>query len=139
MGLKIGALARATGTTPETIRYYERTGLLPKPARTDGNYRDFSAEHLRRLSFIRHARGLGFDIADIRSLAALADDPDQDCAQADRIASGHLDAVERKIEQLARLRNELRHMVAQCRGGSVATCRILHVLSDHDLCTEEHS
>ena len=59
--MKIGELARATGTNIETIRYYERIGLLPKPLRTDGNYRDYSPEHVERLSFVRHSRGLGVE------------------------------------------------------------------------------
>jgi DNA-binding transcriptional MerR regulator len=132
MGLKIGQVSAATGANVETIRYYERIGLLPKPHRTSGNYRDYGAEHLQRLSFIRYARGLGFEIADIRSLAALADEPDRDCGEADRIATGHLEAVEVKIARLELLRGELRRMISQCRGGRVSNCRILQVLSDHD-------
>lgn len=137
--MKIGELARVTGSNSETIRYYERIGLLPRPPRTESNYRDYGPQDAVRLAFIRHARGLGFDIADIRSLAALSDDPDQDCREADRIASGHLDAVERKIKQLGQLRAELRSMITQCRGGKVARCRILQVLADHELCHADHS
>jgi DNA-binding transcriptional MerR regulator len=136
--MKIGELARATGTNVETIRYYERIGLLPAPDRTGGNYRDYVPAHVERLSFIRHARGLGFDIADIRSLLNLGDEPDQDCGEADRIASGHLAAVERKIGQLEQLRSELGRMIAQCRGGQIADCRIMQALGDHALCESEH-
>lgn len=71
MGLKIGDLARATGTKVETVRYYERIGLLPPAERTSANYRSYMLSYVDRLSFIRHARGLGFDIADIRSLLAM--------------------------------------------------------------------
>jgi Cu(I)-responsive transcriptional regulator len=137
--MKIGELSRATGTNAETIRYYERIGLLPKPGRTDGNYRDYGAADQERLTFIRHARGLGFDIADIRSLLNLAEDPGGDCGEADRIATGHLDAVERKIEQLEQLRVELRRMIKQCRGGQIADCRIMQSLGDHRLCDGDHS
>ncbi|MXO76185.1 MerR family transcriptional regulator [Altererythrobacter aerius] len=136
--MKIGELSRATGTNVETIRYYERIGLLPEPERTGGNYRDYVPAHVERLSFIRHARGLGFDIADIRSLLNLGEEPDQDCGEADRIASGHLAAVERKIVQLEQLRSELGRMIAQCRGGQIADCRIMQALGDHGMCEGEH-
>lgn len=138
MGLKIGDLARATDTKVETVRYYERIGLMPPPERTGGNYRSYTTAQLQRLNFIRHARGLGFDISEIRSLLDLADQPDRDCAEADRIATGHLSAVEAKIAQLEVLRAELSRMVGQCRGGQVATCRVMEVLADHSHCMSEH-
>ena len=137
--MKIGELARATGTNIETIRYYERIGLLPKPLRTDGNYRDYSPEHVERLSFVRHSRGLGFDITDIRSLLNLADEPARDCGDADRIANGHLVAVERKIAKLRQLQSELKRMIAECRGGQISSCNIMRSLADHQLCETEHS
>ena len=136
--MKIGELARVTGTKAETIRYYESIGLLPKPDRTGSNYRDYGPGDLDRLSFIRHARGLGLDIADIRSLLDLGDDPERDCAEADRIASGHLVAVENKITQLEQLRAELKRMIGQCRGGQIADCRIMQSLGDHGLCVTDH-
>lgn len=136
--MKIGELAKVTGTKAETIRYYERIGLLPKPGRTEGNYRDYGSGDQERLTFIRHARGLGFDIADIRSLLDLAEDPGRDCGEADRIASGHLQAVERKIAQLEQLRGELGRMIKQCRGGQIADCRIMQALGDHGLCEGSH-
>lgn len=136
--LRIGDLARATSTTVETIRYYERIGLLAKPGRTEGNYRTYGALDLKRLNFIRHARGLGFEVSEIRSLLDLADHPDRDCGDADTIATGHLDAVEAKIEQLQLLRNELMRMVGACRGGRAADCRVLEVLGDHSLCEADH-
>lgn len=137
--MKIGELARATGTNAETIRYYEKIDLLPKPVRTGGNYRDYAPEHVDRLNFIRHARGLGFEIADIRSLLDLADQPDRDCGEADRLASGHMEAVNRKIIQLQQLRDELGRMISQCRGGQVADCRILQSLGDHQSCVRGHT
>lgn len=136
--MKIGELARVTGTKAETIRYYESIGLLPKPDRTGSNYRDYGPGDLDRLNFIRHARGLGFEIADVRSLLDLADQPDRDCSEADRIASGHLAAVERKIVQLDQLRRELERMIGQCRGGQIADCRIMQSLGDHGLCEGDH-
>jgi Cu(I)-responsive transcriptional regulator len=129
--LRIGDLARSAGISVETIRYYERIGLLAKPSRTEGNYRAYDTRDLKRLNFIRHARGLGFEIGEIRSLLELVDHPERDCAVADIVASGHLGAVEAKIEQLSRLRDELTRMVNACRGGRAADCRVLEVLGDH--------
>jgi len=136
--MKIGELAARAGSNPETIRYYERIGMLPEPARTDGNYRDYGPDHVGRLSFIRHARALGFELPDIRALLDLADQPDQDCGEVDRITSGHLHAVEAKIARLEALRSELRRMLHQCRGGAVADCRIIDSLSDHERCDAGH-
>lgn len=137
--MKIGELAKVTGTKAETIRYYEKIGLLRAPSRTEGNYRAYGPEDQERLAFIRHARGLGFEIADIRSLLDLAEQPEQDCAEADRIASGHLTAVEAKIAQLSRLQAELQRMIAQCRGGQVSDCQIIQALGDHARCAGDHA
>src|SRR4030088_1328640 len=93
---KIGDLARATDTKVETIRYYERIGLLPPPARTSGNYRAYGAEQLNRLSFIPRARDLGFSIEQVRTLLDLANEKDRSCGAVDAIAREHLAEVERK-------------------------------------------
>ena len=127
--LTIGHLARATATKVETIRFYEKTGLLPAPARTSGNYRAYGAAHLNRLSFIRRARDLGFSIEQIRALLGLADNKDQPCGEVDAIAQEHLAAVDRKIRDLKALRRELDRMIGQCRHGTVAECRIIETLS----------
>lgn len=132
--LKIGELSRRTGANIETIRYYERIRLLARPARTGGNYRDYQAADVDRLAFIRHARGLGFDLDDIRALLQMSDTPEQDCADADRIARRHLVAVEQKIGRLLQLKAELVRMVDECSGGHVAECRIIEALSDHEDC-----
>lgn len=137
--MKIGELARRAGSTSETIRYYERIGLLPRPDRTDSNYRDYSERDAERLAFIRHARGLGFELRAIRSLVDLAEDPSRDCGEIDAIASRHLLAVEVKMDRLERLREELSRMVSLCRGGRVASCSILAALGDHERCGAGHS
>jgi Cu(I)-responsive transcriptional regulator len=129
--MNIGKLAQRAGTNAETVRYYERIGLLAEPARTTGNYRDYSEQDVRRLAFIRQARGLGFEIADVRMLLKLADEPQRDCAEVDEIASAHLSTVETKLGQLHNLRDELRRLLAQCARGSVADCRIIDALSAH--------
>lgn len=128
--LSIGKLARAAGTTVETIRYYERIGMLPAAARVGtGMYRAYAAQHLARLSFIRRARDLGFSLDQVRDLLALSDDKDRPCATVDGIARDHLKHVEGKIRDLQALRSELRSIVGQCREGTVADCRIVEALA----------
>jgi DNA-binding transcriptional MerR regulator len=127
--LAIGELARRTDTKVETIRFYEKTGLLPEPGRTSGNYRAYGAEHLNRLSFVRRARGLGFSIEQIRVLLALADDKNQPCEEIDVIAVKHLEYIDRKIKDLCALRREIDNMIRQCKCGTVAECRIIEALS----------
>lgn len=127
--LTIGHLARATGTKVETIRFYEKTGLLPEPARTEGNYRAYSGDHLNRLSFIRRARDLGFSLEQVRELLALADDRNQSCSAVDAIATEHRLEVERKIRDLQALKAELDSLIDQCSCGTIAQCRIIETLS----------
>ncbi len=125
----IGELARAAATNTETIRYYERIGLLPAPPRTISNYRTYSDEHVARLSFTRRARDLGFSIPQIRALLDLSDQRDQPCEAVDAIAGQHLVEVERKLADLRLLRHELRALIGQCRHGTVAECRIIEALA----------
>ncbi|MGK6356686.1 MerR family transcriptional regulator [Sphingomonas sp. DT-207] len=129
MALTIGDLGRATGTKTETIRYYERIGLLPKPPRTSGNYRDYGQAELGRLSFVRRARDLGFSLDQVRALLSLSDDRTRDCAEIDRIAEAHLQEVDRKLADLTALRRELKAVIDSCDGGSVADCRIIETLA----------
>ncbi len=136
--MKIGELAKATDTQVETIRYYERIGLLRAPDRSAANYRIYDASHRSRLSFIRQARQLGFTIDDIRSLLDLADHPERDCAEADSITTRHLHQVEAKISHLHRLRDELERISGRCRGGLAADCQVIEALSDHISCETEH-
>ena len=127
--MNIGELARVAETKAETIRYYERIGLLPKPARTAGNYRDYSVTHVSRLTFMRRARDLGFSIEQIRALLDLADQKEQSCKAVDTIAREHLADVKRKIADLSALRRELDSIIGQCRNGTIAECRILEALA----------
>jgi Cu(I)-responsive transcriptional regulator len=127
--LSIGSLARATGTKVETIRWYERVGLLPPPARTAGNYRSYGRPHLERLSFVRRARDLGFTLDQVRDLLRLADQRDRSCEDVDAIARVHLAEVDRKIADLQAMRRELADVIACCGHGTVADCRILSALS----------
>lgn len=129
IGMKIGELAEAAGTGVETVRYYEKIGLLPKVARTDGNYRSYGSEEVSRLSFIRRARDLGFSIEQVRALLSLADDRRRPCGEVDSIAREHLGTVDRKLADLTALRAELSDLIAQCGRGSIAECRILNALA----------
>lgn len=132
--LTIGHLARQTDTKVETIRFYEKSGLLPQPSRTEGNYRAYEQDHLNRLSFIRRARDLGFSLDQIREFLKLADDRSQSCAAVDAIAKEHRKEVERKIQDLIALKSELDRMIDQCGCGLVADCRIIESLSPMKYC-----
>jgi len=126
--MKIGEPAKATATKVETVRFYEKAGLLSAPERTDANYRSYDAAHLQRLSFIRRARDLGFSLDAVRDLLTLADDRDKPCQAVDTIASGHLAEVERKITDLIAMRDELQRVIGSCRHGTVANCKIIETL-----------
>lgn len=127
--LTIGTLAKATETKVETIRYYERIGLLPAPDRSVANYRLYSHAHLDRLSFIRRARHLGFSIEQIRDLLGLSDQRERSCDAVDAITREHLADVDRKIADLQALRRELDSIISQCGCGTIAECRIIEALS----------
>jgi Cu(I)-responsive transcriptional regulator len=127
--MNTGELARAADTNAETIRYYERIGLLPAPPRTTSNYRNYSTKHVDRLTFIRRSRDLGFSIDQIRTLLDLADQKDRSCKAVDAIAREHLVEVKRKLTDLDALRHELESLIGQCRRGTIAECRILEALA----------
>ncbi len=127
-GHRIGDLARATGTRIETIRWYEKQGLLPPPLRTASNYRIYGDAALARLSFIRRARDLGFSLDTVRALLALSENRESDCATVDVLAAAHLVEIDRKIEDLVKLRRELSGLLASCNGGRIAECRIIEAL-----------
>ncbi|MFT4012570.1 MAG: helix-turn-helix domain-containing protein [Paracoccus sp. (in: a-proteobacteria)] len=136
--LSIGKLAEATGVKVPTIRYYEQIGLLPQPPRSAGNQRLYGPGIRDRLAFIRHARDLGFPLDAIRELLDLADDPDRSCAQADQIARRQLAAVNARISRLTALKAELERMLRQCSRGTIADCRVIEVLGNHEHCAHPH-
>jgi Cu(I)-responsive transcriptional regulator len=127
--MKIGDLARATGTKVETVRFYEAEGLIPPPARSSGNYRIYEQAHLARLSFIRRARDLGFTLDQVRTLLRLADDRDAPCAEVDAITTAHVTEIDRKLADLQALRGELVRRLDSCAGSTIADCRIIEALS----------
>jgi DNA-binding transcriptional MerR regulator len=133
--MPIGEAAKQTGVKVPTIRYYEQIGLLPVPGRTGSNRRLYSRADVQRLSFIRHARELGFEIEAIRALLTLQNEPGQSCVTADRIASARLVEVETRIASLIALKEELLRMVKGCRHGKVEECRVIEILADHGQCS----
>jgi MerR family transcriptional regulator, mercuric resistance operon regulatory protein len=129
-GLTIGKLADAAGVHLETIRYYERIGVMPKPARTTSGYRSYGVEHARRLSFIRRARELGFAIEEIKTLLALAEPGHRSCADVRLLAVARLSDVRAKISDLRRLERILARTVAQCSGDATPACPVLDMLDE---------
>jgi Cu(I)-responsive transcriptional regulator len=128
--MSIGDLAKATGVKVVTIRYYEQVGLMPTPSRTEGNYRAYKPEHVRRLKFIRRLRALGFTLDQVRDLLRLSSEKNQACSEVDRITNRHLAEVEQKIRDLQKLASELRRLGQCCHGkGRIAECRIIEALS----------
>lgn len=131
-GISIGQLGRATGTAVETVRYYEKIGLLAPASRTAGNYRSYGRPEVDRLSFIRRARNLGFSLDQVRTLLGLADDCDRPCGEVDQLTRTQLEQVERKIRDLEALRLELSGLIRQCQQGTNAECRILEALDPRE-------
>lgn len=126
--MKIGEAATASGCHIETIRYYERVGLLPRPARTGSGYRDYTEGQVQRLRFITRGRELGFSLEEIRSLLALADDASLSCGDVDRLARQHLEEVRSRVRELNRIARELERTISGCQGGRRAQCTILDAL-----------
>lgn len=139
MDIGIGTLSRQTGVKIPTIRYYEQIGLLPEPPRSEGRQRRYGSEGVKRLNFIRHARQLGFEVEDIRQLLDLSSRPQDSCHEADSIARHHLDDIDRRIGELAALRDELARMVSECGHGRICECRIVEVIADHNQCLHDHA
>lgn len=135
----IGEISRRTKVKIPTIRYYEEAGLLAAPERTEGNQRRYDRAGLERLSFIRHARELGFSIEAIAALIELQARPDRSCRAANDIASAQLTDVRAKIRRLRALEKELARISKGCDGdGTAQDCYVLASLADHNLCEEEH-
>ena len=130
MSFGIGALSRDSGCNIETIRYYERIGILPKPPRSAGGHRVYGPTHLKRLSFVRRARQLGFTLDEVRGLLHLVDSGDYTCGEVRAITLAHLQEVQAKLADLERLRDVLSDMAAQCDGDQVPDCPVIDALFD---------
>ncbi len=124
----IGALSKQTGCNVETIRYYEREGLWTPPPRTAGGHRIYADEHVKRLSFVRRARELGFTLDEIRGLLALVDRADFTCDEVQTLTLDHAGQIRRKIEDLIKIERVLRDMAAKCDRGAVPDCPVIDTL-----------
>ncbi|WP_281300490.1 MULTISPECIES: helix-turn-helix domain-containing protein [unclassified Iodidimonas] len=131
-GMLRAQLARKTGCHLETIRYYEKSGMLPDPPRTAAGYRVYEDRHVARLSFILRARELGFSIEEIRGLLDLVDGGDQTCADVMARTEHHLADVRAKIADLQRMEQILGDALARCSGDEVPDCPILDALQSGD-------
>lgn len=125
----IGTLARLSGVHIETIRYYERVGLLPKVARSGGGYRQYRASDASRLRFVRRSRDLGFSLDEVRRLLDLSDQKAKSCRRVQEIASKHLVEVRAKIGDLAKMEAVLSRLVSACADGEVVKCPLLETLT----------
>ena len=129
--MKIGALSTATGVPIDTIRHYEREGLLPEAARTEGNYRIYETTHAQRLSFIRHCRGLDMTLDEIRVLLHFKDAPSENCGEVNALLDQHIGHVAHRIRELRSLEKQLRELRETCRTTQDAEhCGILNQLSE---------
>ena len=124
----IGALASGSGVNIETIRYYEKIGVMPKPGRSAGGYRLYTAEHLKRLTFIRRGRELGFTLGELRGLLRLVDGHAYTCAEVRALTLDHVADIRRKIADLRRLERVMTDISSRCSGKRVPDCPIVDAL-----------
>ena len=123
-------LARATGCNLETIRYYEKIGIMPDPPRSVKGYRSYDDTHVKRLKFVMRSRDLGFSLEEVRGLLGLVDDRSRTCAEVQIIAEDHLTDVQAKIADLQRIERVLSDTVARCTGDAAPECAVIDALLD---------
>lgn len=129
--LGIGVLSKLTNCNIETIRYYERIGLLNPPPRTQGGHRQYNTEHVKRLTFIRRGRELGFTLEEVRELLSLVEGGRYTCEEIQTITLSHLKDVRRKITDLQKLHKVLKDTASKCSGGDVPECPIIDTLFEY--------
>ena len=129
--LTIGKLSDLTGVKLETIRYYERIGLVASPPRTTGGHRVYDADHVKQLSFVRRCRELGFPLREIRTLFGMVAGG-HSCGEMRDLALAHAATIRRKIADLRRMERTLTETAARCRGNDAPDCPIVDVLFDED-------
>jgi len=125
----IGELSKRAQVIVETIRYYEKIGLMPDPPRSSGGYRMYSDAHLQRLTFIRRSRELGFSQPEVRKLLTLVDEHKYTCDEVREMTEKQLRTVQSKIRDLQNLEQALGNMVRECKGGDIPECSIIDILS----------
>lgn len=123
--MKIGELATRAGCDVQTVRFYEREGLLEEPAREASGYRRYAERHLTRLNFIRHCRSLDIPLPEVRQLLTFAAAPDQSCAQVNDLLDGHIALVRNRIQSLRALEKQLAALRKTCDGDTAHACAIL--------------
>ena len=132
--MKIGELARAARCTPETVRFYEKSGLLPEPGRSSGNYRQYGPVHLERLRFIRNCRGLDMAHDEIRALLGMVDHPADNCGAVNQLLDEHIAHVDVRLRELQDLQQQLFKLRDQCRSEqAVAACGIVQGLAHMEM------
>ena len=127
--MNIGAVAKATGITAKTIRYYESIGLTPRPDRRDNGYRDYGPNDVATLKFVQRARGLGFPLEEVRALLTLWRDDSRASADVKRLALDHVDAIEARIAELEAMKRTLHDLARRCHGDDRPDCPILDDLA----------
>jgi MerR family mercuric resistance operon transcriptional regulator len=127
--IQIGALAERTRCNIETIRFYEKIGVLPEPVRTGGGTRIYGPAHVSRLTFIRRTRELGFTLDEVRALLRLADERDRPCGEVKSLAAAHLADVKAKIADLRAMQAALADLIVQCETGNGTDCPLIEALS----------
>lgn len=127
--MRIGNLAEATGMAVETIRFYEREGLIPAARRAENNYRQYTSVHAERLAFIRHCRNLDMTLDEIRSLLRLRDAPSETCSEVNALLDEHIGHVAQRVRELRALERELKLLRARCSSpNALDECGILQHL-----------
>jgi len=126
--LTIGTLSKKTGVNIETIRYYEKVGIMPKPQRTEGGNRIYDEGQFKRLNFIRRCRELGFSLDEIREMLCLVDEKDFTCAEIAALSQKHLDDVRAKIKDLGKIERYMKDMLSQCSKDNTPDCAIIDIL-----------
>ncbi len=127
-GYAIGELSRLSGVKIETIRYYEKIGIMPEPGRTPSGYRQFGHQHLKRLSFVRKSRNLGFTLKEVRALLSMVDQDNFSCGEIHAITLEHLAEIDAKMAALRKLKSVLGRMANQCSQGDVPECPVIDAL-----------
>lgn len=130
--ISIGILSKRSGVNVETIRYYERIGLLPAPPRSAGGYRVYSSAHAERLRFVRRARDLGLSLDEVRRLLGLADQKSRSCGEVHNLAAHHLADIRERIADLKRMERVLSRLVQACAKGELPSCPLLEALAHPD-------
>jgi MerR family mercuric resistance operon transcriptional regulator len=127
--MRLGELSTAAGCNFETIRYYERIGLVPRAKRLGNGYRLYAPADVERIRFITRGRALGFSLEEIRSLLSLAEDRMLSCSEVDTLARAHLEDIRARVRELNAMARELGQTIDSCAGGQRGNCAILGVLS----------